>query len=140
MACRYSASTSKWATNEAGTPTAGKVRVKDGTRVAGSPSGQAYLSPKLVGYMEAKSGRRLVYAVYLNNVPTAPASIFATFLTADRDIGAHHRGNAARLLRSTPLLDRRGSSGISTPWRVGRLSFLRRLAPTSLLPVNRKPH
>ncbi|MGP8101027.1 MAG: D-alanyl-D-alanine carboxypeptidase/D-alanyl-D-alanine-endopeptidase [Candidatus Cybelea sp.] len=76
------------ATNQAGTPTAGKVRVKDGTRVAGSPSGQAYLSAKtFVGYMEAKSGRRLVYAVYLNNVPTAPASIFATLLTADRDVG-----------------------------------------------------
>jgi D-alanyl-D-alanine carboxypeptidase/D-alanyl-D-alanine-endopeptidase (penicillin-binding protein 4) len=64
------------ATNQAGTPSAGKVRVKDGTRAAGS----------FVGYMEAKSGRRLVYAVYLNNVPTAPASIFETFLTADRDV------------------------------------------------------
>jgi serine-type D-Ala-D-Ala carboxypeptidase/endopeptidase (penicillin-binding protein 4) len=77
------------ATNQAGTPSASKVRVKDGTRAGGSPSGQAYLSAKtFVGYMETKSGRQLVYAVYLNDVPTAPASILETLMTADHDVGA----------------------------------------------------
>lgn len=70
---------------------AGKVRVKDGSRVVGSPSGQAYLPAVThVGYMETKSGRQLVYAVYLNDVPTAPvpASIVKTLTTAFDDVGA----------------------------------------------------
>jgi D-alanyl-D-alanine carboxypeptidase/D-alanyl-D-alanine-endopeptidase (penicillin-binding protein 4) len=77
------------ATNGVGTPAAGKVRVKDGSRVAGSPSGQAYLSAKTqVGYMLTQSGRQLVYAVYLNDVPSTPDTVFETFTTADHDVAA----------------------------------------------------
>jgi hypothetical protein len=54
----------------------------------GSPSGQAYLLAKTFArYMNIKSGRQLVYAVYLNDVPTAPASILETLMTADHDAG-----------------------------------------------------
>ena len=77
------------ATNQVGTPAAGKVRIKDGTRAIGSPSGQAYLPAKTqVGYIEAKSGRLLVYGVFLNGIPTAPDSILETLTTADHDEGA----------------------------------------------------
>lgn len=77
------------ATNQVGTPAAGHVRIKDGTRAVGSSSGQAYLPAKTqVGYIEAKSGRRLVYAVYVNNIPTVPDSILETLTTADHDIGS----------------------------------------------------
>ncbi|MBV8354719.1 MAG: hypothetical protein JO101_05335, partial [Candidatus Eremiobacteraeota bacterium] len=77
------------ATNQVGTPAAGKVRIKDGTRLIGSPSGQAYLPAKTqVGYIEAKSGRRLVYGVFLNDIPTTPANAFEAFTTADHDEGA----------------------------------------------------
>jgi hypothetical protein len=37
--------------------------------------------------MNIKSGRQLVYAVYLNDVPTAPASILEALMTADHDAG-----------------------------------------------------
>ncbi len=74
------------ATNGVGTPAAGKVRIKDGTRLVGSPSGQVYLPAKTqVGYIDAKSGRKLVYAVFLNDIPTTETASFETFQTADRD-------------------------------------------------------
>jgi serine-type D-Ala-D-Ala carboxypeptidase/endopeptidase (penicillin-binding protein 4) len=77
------------ATNQVGTPAAGKVRIKDGTRLIGSPSGQVYLPAKTqVGYIEAKSGRRLVYGVFLNDIPTTSAGAFDAFTTADHDEGA----------------------------------------------------
>ena len=77
------------ATNEVGTPAAGKVRIKDGTRLIGSPSGQVYLPAKTqVGYIEARSGRRLVYGVFLNDIPTTAADAFDAFSTADHDEGA----------------------------------------------------
>lgn len=74
------------AMNGVGTPAAGKVRIKDGTRLIGSPSGQVYLPAKTqVGYIEAKSGRHLVYGVFLNDIPATAESSFETFQTADRD-------------------------------------------------------
>ncbi len=77
------------ATNQVGTPAAGKVRVKDGSRVTGSPSGQIYMPAKTqVGYMETRSGRQLVYAVFINGVPMTPATVVDRFMTADHDIGA----------------------------------------------------
>ncbi len=76
------------ATNQVGTPAAGRVRVKDGSRVAGTPAGQVYLPAKTqVGYIDAKSGRRLVYAVFVNDVPTTPDTLLDTFTTADHDVG-----------------------------------------------------
>ena len=77
------------ATSEVGTPAAGKVRIKDGTRLIGSPSGQAYIPAKTqVGYIEAKSGRKLVYGIFFNGVPTTEASAFADVMTANDDEGA----------------------------------------------------
>jgi D-alanyl-D-alanine carboxypeptidase/D-alanyl-D-alanine-endopeptidase (penicillin-binding protein 4) len=74
------------AMNGVGTPAAGKVRIKDGTRLIGSPSGQVYLPAKTqVGYIDAKSGRQLVYGIFLNDIPTTAESSFKDFQTADRD-------------------------------------------------------
>ncbi|MCT0248750.1 D-alanyl-D-alanine carboxypeptidase/D-alanyl-D-alanine-endopeptidase [Synechococcus sp. CS-205] len=77
------------AQNQVGTPAAGRIRLKDGSRVMGSASGQMSIPAKTqVGYIEAASGRRLVYALYLNNVPTSPAILLSSFETADRDLAA----------------------------------------------------
>jgi serine-type D-Ala-D-Ala carboxypeptidase/endopeptidase (penicillin-binding protein 4) len=76
------------ATNQVGMPAAGHVRVKDGSRVAGNEAGQFYLAAKTqVGYIDAKSGRKLTYAVFVNNVPLTAETIFERFTTADHDIG-----------------------------------------------------
>jgi D-alanyl-D-alanine carboxypeptidase/D-alanyl-D-alanine-endopeptidase (penicillin-binding protein 4) len=77
------------AENQAGTPVAGHIRVKDGSRVGGSPDGQVLLVAKTeVGYIDAKSGRKLVYAVFLNDVPIGAGGIAQTFFTADRDLSS----------------------------------------------------
>ncbi|NQV11252.1 MAG: D-alanyl-D-alanine carboxypeptidase [Cyanobacteria bacterium] len=77
------------AQNQVGRPAAGRIRLKDGSRVMGSASGQVSIPAKTqVGYIEAASGRRLVYALYLNNVPTSPATLLNSFETADRDLAA----------------------------------------------------
>jgi D-alanyl-D-alanine carboxypeptidase/D-alanyl-D-alanine-endopeptidase (penicillin-binding protein 4) len=77
------------AMNQRGTDAAGKVRVKDGSRVVGSPSGQVAVYAKTqVGYITARSGRTLVYGVFLNDVPATPDSIFEAFTAADHDVGA----------------------------------------------------
>ncbi|APD47738.1 D-alanyl-D-alanine carboxypeptidase/D-alanyl-D-alanine-endopeptidase [Synechococcus sp. SynAce01] len=77
------------AQNQAGHPAAGRIRLKDGSRVMGSASGQVSIPAKTqVGYIEAASGRRLVYALYLNNVPTSPDTLLSSFETADRDLAA----------------------------------------------------
>ena len=58
------------ALNGAGGPAAGHVRIKDGDTVAGSASGKLVaLATTQAGYIVAKSGRRLVYSVMVNNVP-----------------------------------------------------------------------
>jgi D-alanyl-D-alanine carboxypeptidase/D-alanyl-D-alanine-endopeptidase (penicillin-binding protein 4) len=77
------------AENQAGTPVAGHIRAKDGSRVGGSPDGQALLVAKTEGgYIDAKSGRKLVYAVFLNDVPIGSSGVAETFFTADRDLSS----------------------------------------------------
>jgi len=77
------------AENQKGTPVAGHIRAKDGSRIGGSNDGQALLVAKTdVGYIDAKSGRRLVFAVFLNDVPIGASGIESTFLTADRDLSS----------------------------------------------------
>jgi D-alanyl-D-alanine carboxypeptidase/D-alanyl-D-alanine-endopeptidase (penicillin-binding protein 4) len=75
------------AENQAGTPVAGHIRLKDGTRAGGSPDGQALLVAKTeVGYIDAKSGRQLVYAVFLNDIPIGPSGPMDALVSADRDL------------------------------------------------------
>lgn len=77
------------AENQAGTPVAGHIRVKDGTRAGGSPDGQAMLYAKTeVGYIDAKSGRKLVYAIFLNDIPIAGGDVAKTLFAADRDLSS----------------------------------------------------
>jgi serine-type D-Ala-D-Ala carboxypeptidase/endopeptidase (penicillin-binding protein 4) len=58
------------ALNGAGGPAAGHVRIKDGDIVAGSAAEKLVaLATTQAGYIDAKSGRRLVYSVMVNNVP-----------------------------------------------------------------------
>lgn len=58
------------ALNGAGTPAAGQVRIKDGDIVAGSAAGQLVaLATTQAGYIEARSGRRLVYSLMVNTIP-----------------------------------------------------------------------
>lgn len=58
------------APNGRGTPAAGHVRIKDGDTVAGSVAGQLVaLAITQTGYIDARSGRKLVYSVMVNNVP-----------------------------------------------------------------------
>jgi len=69
---------------QAGHPAAGAIRLKDGFQVMGSAAGPGSRIPAKtqVGYIEAASGRRLVYALYLNNVPTSPTPLLSSFETA----------------------------------------------------------
>ena len=55
-------------------PARGKVRAKTGTYVVVNPfNGQLLLTSKaLAGYLDAKSGRKLAFALFVNNVPQAP--------------------------------------------------------------------
>ena len=51
-------------------PARGQVRAKTGTRVSPDPSGNGILTARtIVGYVEAKSGRRLVASVFVAGVP-----------------------------------------------------------------------
>ena len=73
------------ATNQAGTPAAGHVFAKTGTRVAFTDAGQGLVTGLTqVGYVDAESGRRLTYAVMVRDVP-----IFAVeeFFAIDEDQG-----------------------------------------------------
>lgn len=75
-----------FATNQAGTPAAGHVFVKSGTRAQGAPTGQGILSALTqAGYIDAKSGRRLVYSLFLRDVPLGPT--LEEFFEADEDEG-----------------------------------------------------
>jgi len=74
--------------NQKGTPVAGHIRAKDGSRVGGSPDGQAVLYAKTeVGYIDSKSGRKLVFAVFLNDVAIT-GDVAQTFFTADHDLSS----------------------------------------------------
>lgn len=58
------------ALNGAGSPAAAHVRIKDGDMVAGSAAGQLVaLATTQTGYIAARSGRRLVYSLMVNNIP-----------------------------------------------------------------------
>jgi D-alanyl-D-alanine carboxypeptidase len=75
------------ATNGISTPAAGHMQVKDGSQAATAPGDyQGILMAKTqVGYIDAKSGRHLVYAVFLNNTPFLSVDDFST---ADHDVAA----------------------------------------------------
>jgi D-alanyl-D-alanine carboxypeptidase/D-alanyl-D-alanine-endopeptidase (penicillin-binding protein 4) len=75
------------ATSERGTPAAGHVFAKDGTRANVSPAdGRGILAGlSQAGYIDAHSGRRLVYAEFLRDLPLA--SDFGGFYAARDDQG-----------------------------------------------------
>ena len=75
------------ALNGVGTPAAGHIQIKDGSRVAPMPGGSQgiIIAKTQVGYIEAKSGRQLVYGVFLNN--TAYTG-FEDFMGVDHDVAA----------------------------------------------------
>ncbi len=50
-------------------PAAGHVFAKTGTRVTGDESGISLKTKALAGYIDAASGRQLVFALYVNDVP-----------------------------------------------------------------------
>jgi D-alanyl-D-alanine carboxypeptidase/D-alanyl-D-alanine-endopeptidase (penicillin-binding protein 4) len=65
-------------------PAAGKVQMKTGNRVAGTPADQIIvLGNSLAGYIEAASGRKLTIAVAVGNVPIPTAAEFEK-VTADQ--------------------------------------------------------
>ena len=67
------------ATNQAGTPAAGHVFAKTGTRVAFAGVGQGVVTGLTqVGYVDAESGRRLTYAVMVRDVPIFALEEFDT--------------------------------------------------------------
>ena len=58
-------------------PAAGKVQMKTGNRVVGTPAEQIIvLGNSLAGYVEAKSGRQLTIMVAVSNVPIATPAEF----------------------------------------------------------------
>jgi D-alanyl-D-alanine carboxypeptidase len=58
-------------------PAAGKVQMKTGNRVVGTPTDQIIvLANSLAGYIEAKSGRQLTFMVGVSNVPIATPAEF----------------------------------------------------------------
>lgn len=77
-----------FAQNQRGTPAAGRVYVKSGTRAQGSPTDEQAIMSALTqaGYIDAASGRRLVYALFLRDVPLSPD--LHEFEEADKDQGA----------------------------------------------------
>jgi D-alanyl-D-alanine carboxypeptidase/D-alanyl-D-alanine-endopeptidase (penicillin-binding protein 4) len=75
------------ATLQAGTPAAGRVRVKTGSRAAVGPGGLPGLATavSMVGYAETAGGRQLAFAILLRDLPF---SGFDDFMAARRDQGA----------------------------------------------------
>jgi serine-type D-Ala-D-Ala carboxypeptidase/endopeptidase (penicillin-binding protein 4) len=75
------------AANGLGSPAVGHVQIKDGSRLTLTPGDyQGIIIAKTqVGYIEAKSGRELVFAIFLNN---APFGSIEDFIAADHDIAA----------------------------------------------------
>lgn len=65
-------------------PAAGKIRMKTGNRVVGTAAEQIIvLGNSLAGYIEANSGRQLVFMVGVSNVPIATPAEFEK-VTADQ--------------------------------------------------------
>jgi len=56
--------------------------------VMGSAAARSRFPQDPGGLLEAASGRRLVYASDLNNVPHQPTPCLSSFETADRDLAA----------------------------------------------------
>lgn len=74
------------AQNGTGTSAAGHVHIKDGDIVAGSAAGQLVaLATTQTGYVDARSGRRLVYSLLVNNIPF---SSIEAYVAARADIAA----------------------------------------------------
>jgi D-alanyl-D-alanine carboxypeptidase/D-alanyl-D-alanine-endopeptidase (penicillin-binding protein 4) len=74
------------ATNQQGSPAAGHVFAKTGSRIAGTPDDRLVITGLThVGYIDAKSGRRLVHAIMLRDVPLAGIE---DLLAAEGDLGA----------------------------------------------------
>ena len=53
----------------------GQVYAKTGTYVVGAPSGLLVKAQAYGGYIHAKSGRKLIYTLVVNNVPAAAWAI-----------------------------------------------------------------
>lgn len=72
-------------------PAAGQIRAKTGTLVD-APDGNMQLTTKaLAGYMNSQSGRRLVFAIYVNNIPVPSGTVEDAIdlaLDANKQLGA----------------------------------------------------
>jgi D-alanyl-D-alanine carboxypeptidase/D-alanyl-D-alanine-endopeptidase (penicillin-binding protein 4) len=75
------------ATNQKGTPAAGHVFVKSGTRGQTTPTAEQGILSALTqaGYIDAKSGRTLVFAIFLRDLSVGPD--FSGFFPANTDEG-----------------------------------------------------
>ncbi|TIT24977.1 MAG: D-alanyl-D-alanine carboxypeptidase/D-alanyl-D-alanine-endopeptidase [Mesorhizobium sp.] len=75
------------AQNGLGSPAAGHIQIKDGTRVTITPGDHQgiIIAKTQVGYIDTKSGRELAFAIFLN---TAPFGSIDDFIAADHDIAA----------------------------------------------------
>ncbi|CAN7689177.1 D-alanyl-D-alanine carboxypeptidase/D-alanyl-D-alanine-endopeptidase [Mesorhizobium sp. LjRoot246] len=73
------------AANGLGSPAAGHIQIKDGARVIPAPGDNQVLivAKTQVGYIGAKSGRELAFAIFLNNAPFGSVD---DFIAADHDI------------------------------------------------------
>ena len=74
-------------------PAAGHAQVKTGNRATGTPAGQVLLlGNSLAGYVDTKSGRRVVFMIAVDNVPLAAApGIFKVTIDQARMVGAIYR-------------------------------------------------
>lgn len=74
------------AQNGTGSPAAGHVRIKDGDLVSGSAASQMIvIAMSQAGFIDAKSGRRLVYGLLVNN---APFLSMPDYIAARADVAA----------------------------------------------------
>ena len=75
------------AADQRGTPAAGRVAAKTGTRASSAPYGSGILTAlSQAGYIEARSGRPLVFALFVRDVPLSPG--FAELHEAGSDLSA----------------------------------------------------
>jgi D-alanyl-D-alanine carboxypeptidase/D-alanyl-D-alanine-endopeptidase (penicillin-binding protein 4) len=76
-----------FATNQKGTPAAGNVFIKSGTRIQGTPNDAQAIASAITqaGYINAKSGRKLTYALFLRDLSLSPD--LKEFFAADEDQG-----------------------------------------------------
>jgi serine-type D-Ala-D-Ala carboxypeptidase/endopeptidase (penicillin-binding protein 4) len=76
-----------FATNQKGTPAAGNVFIKSGTRIQGTPNDAQAVASAITqaGYINAKSGRKLTYSLFLRDLALSPD--LKEFFAADEDQG-----------------------------------------------------